>query len=69
MQHAVRAHEDEHFVEVLQRDELLQKLRDEQRVGCFRFLLLLLLIGCIIDRHAGLGCRRGSCSGLDCVRH
>jgi hypothetical protein len=50
MKHAVRAYEDEDLVEVLQRDKLFQQLRNEQHVGRFGLLLLLLLLmgGCIV---------------------
>ena len=48
MKHAVRAYEDEDLVEVLQRDKLFQQLRNEQHIGSFGLLLLLLLGGCIV---------------------
>ncbi len=47
MKDAVRAYEDEDLVEVLQRDKLFQQLRNEQHIGSFG-LLLLLLGGCIV---------------------
>ena len=47
MKNAVRSDQDEHFVEVLQRHELLQQLSDELHICCFN-LLQLLLGGCII---------------------